>query len=134
VEKRSVSRCVAVAAHGKRCQQSPFRGSPFCWHHTQSRKIPPPSRPLSAAPAPAPRAGRAPLGDVAAVAELRAPVTVPVDAARLVELLGAQAPALVAFLEGWDDGALRLERVDGVLSSRSVAATPRRGRRAAAER
>src|SRR6185436_5562119 len=35
METRSVSRCVAIAAHGKRCQQSPFRGSPYCWHHTQ---------------------------------------------------------------------------------------------------
>lgn len=41
---RSLSRCVAVAAHGRRCQQSPFRGGPYCWHHTQSRKIPAPSR------------------------------------------------------------------------------------------
>ncbi len=45
---RSVSRCVAVAAHGRRCQQSPFRGSPYCWHHTQSRKVWAPSRPLAA--------------------------------------------------------------------------------------
>lgn len=134
MEKRSVSRCVAVAAHGKRCQQSPFRGSPFCWHHTQSRKIPPPSRPLLPAAPPLLRADRVPLGDVAAVAERPGPTTAPVDASRLVELLGAQAPALMAFLEGWDDGALRLERVDGMLSSRSVAASPRRARRAAVER
>ena len=49
---RSVSRCVAVAAHGRRCQQSPFRGSPYCWHHTQSRKVWAPSRPLSAGAGP----------------------------------------------------------------------------------
>ena len=49
METRSVSRCVAIAAHGKRCQQSPFRGSPYCWHHTQSRKIWAPSRPLGSA-------------------------------------------------------------------------------------
>jgi hypothetical protein len=48
METRSVSRCIAVAAHGKRCQQSPFRGSPYCWHHTQSRKVWPPSRPAGA--------------------------------------------------------------------------------------
>lgn len=48
METRSVSRCIAVAAHGKRCQQSPFRGSPYCWHHTQSRKVWPPSRPTAA--------------------------------------------------------------------------------------
>jgi hypothetical protein len=40
----SVNRCIAVAAHGKRCQQTTFRGSPYCWHHTQSRKLPAPSR------------------------------------------------------------------------------------------
>ncbi len=49
-----VTRCVAVAGHGKRCQQSPFRGSPYCWHHLQSRKVPAPSRPLHVAPPPDP--------------------------------------------------------------------------------
>ncbi len=44
-----VTRCIAVAGHGKRCQQSPFRGSPYCWHHLQSRKVPAPSRPLRVA-------------------------------------------------------------------------------------
>ena len=29
METRSLSRCVAIAAHGKRCQQIPFRGSPL---------------------------------------------------------------------------------------------------------
>lgn len=48
-----VTRCVAIASHGKRCQQSPFRGSPYCWHHLQSRKVPAPSRPLRVAPPPA---------------------------------------------------------------------------------
>jgi hypothetical protein len=52
-----VTRCVAVASHGKRCQQSPFRGSPYCWHHLQSRKVPAPSRPLRVAPPPAVEAG-----------------------------------------------------------------------------
>src|SRR4051812_27835865 len=59
-----VRRCVAVAAHGKRCQQTPFRGSPYCWHHTQSRKVWAPSRvrpvvppkPVAAAPEPVPPA------------------------------------------------------------------------------
>lgn len=53
METRSVSRCIAVAAHGKRCQQSPFRGSPYCWHHTQSRKVWPPSRPAGGTSRPA---------------------------------------------------------------------------------
>lgn len=46
-QSRAVSRCVAIASHGRRCQQSPFRGSPFCWHHMRSRKVFAPSRPPS---------------------------------------------------------------------------------------
>ena len=61
METRSVSRCVAIAAHGKRCQQSPFRGSPYCWHHTQSRKIWAPSRPVVTPSAAAGRAEAAPV-------------------------------------------------------------------------
>ena len=30
----TISRCTAVAAHGKRCMQTPYLTSPFCWHHT----------------------------------------------------------------------------------------------------
>lgn len=30
----TISRCKAVAAHGRRCMQTPFMTSPFCWHHT----------------------------------------------------------------------------------------------------
>lgn len=136
MEKRSVSRCVAVAAHGKRCQQSPFRGSPFCWHHTQSRKIPPPSRPLGTRPGGPAALGRTPLAALEVAAEsavLAAAARPAIDAARMVELLGDQAPALMAFLEGWSDGALRLERAAGVLSSHAVAPTSRRRRRAAGE-
>ncbi|MBL6633899.1 MAG: hypothetical protein O3B97_00385 [Actinomycetota bacterium] len=29
-----ISRCKAVAAHGRRCMQTPYMTSPFCWHHT----------------------------------------------------------------------------------------------------
>jgi hypothetical protein len=136
VEKRSVSRCVAIAAHGRRCQQSPFRGSPYCWHHTQSRKIPRPSRPLAPAPAPAARTGRTPLAAVDVAAEPRviaAMAPAAVDGARMVELLGSQAAILMAWLEGWDDAALRLERTDGTLSTRTVAATPYPRRRPAGE-
>lgn len=45
-----VRRCVAVASHGRRCQQTQFRGSPYCWHHLQSRKVPAPSRPRGVTP------------------------------------------------------------------------------------
>lgn len=30
----TINRCQAVAAHGKRCRQTPFMTSSFCWHHT----------------------------------------------------------------------------------------------------
>ncbi len=30
----NIVRCKAVAAHGKRCMQTPYVTSPFCWHHT----------------------------------------------------------------------------------------------------
>lgn len=30
----NIIRCKAVAAHGKRCMQTPYVTSPFCWHHT----------------------------------------------------------------------------------------------------
>ncbi|MFM8748112.1 MAG: hypothetical protein ACKOED_15815 [Aestuariivirga sp.] len=29
-----INRCQAVAAHGKRCRQTPYMTSSFCWHHT----------------------------------------------------------------------------------------------------
>jgi hypothetical protein len=95
---RSVSRCVAVAAHGRRCQQSPFRGSPYCWHHTQSRKVWAPSRPLAAG------------GPVRLVEdqEIVAPPAPPeltaaeiATAARLFRGLGPErAQALLSFLDG----------------------------------
>ena len=29
-----INRCQAVAAHGRRCRQTPYMTSSFCWHHT----------------------------------------------------------------------------------------------------
>ena len=138
METRSVSRCVAIAAHGKRCQQSPFRGSPYCWHHTQSRKIWAPSRPLGAA-APAPRTGgplepapdseRRTGTDRRARADRRAAWT-PEEAAalRLAETLGpARVGELLDVLEGGEGGAyLIIKDGDGVITERSVAERPRR--------
>jgi hypothetical protein len=95
---RSVSRCVAVAAHGRRCQQSPFRGSPYCWHHTQSRKIWAPSRPLAAG-APVrlvedPEVPAPPAPPELTAAEIA-------TAARLFRGLGPErAQALLSFLDG----------------------------------
>ena len=113
METRSVSRCVAIAAHGKRCQQSPFRGSPYCWHHTQSRKIWAPSRPVVTPSAAAGRAEAAPVE--AEVAEPRLAAAAPeviseatalaMAGRRIAELLGVRgAQDLVAFLEGDADG------------------------------
>ena len=146
METRSVSRCVAIAAHGKRCQQSPFRGSPYCWHHTQSRKIWAPSRPLGSTSA-------APAGRVAVPAE-----TIPAEVERragidrragddrrtgwaadeamgrrLIEALGPERVAeLVEFLESPADGAYLLVRDEsGLLSERSISERPSRQRHSA---
>lgn len=29
-----INRCQAIAAHGRRCMQTPYASSHFCWHHT----------------------------------------------------------------------------------------------------
>ena len=127
METRSVSRCVAIAAHGKRCQQSPFRGSPYCWHHTQSRKVWAPSRPLSAS-ATRERAARA-----AEVAEVGPKVDLEALAARLAAALGPEKLAeMVAFLESADDGAYLLVKDEGgLLSEHSRSPRPTRTRRTA---
>ncbi len=148
METRSVSRCVAIAAHGKRCQQSPFRGSPYCWHHTQSRKIWAPSRPLgstSASNSPAAPRGAAP-DTLPAEAERRAGVDRragedrrtgwAADEAmgrRLIDALGPERVAeLVDFLESPADGAYLLVRDEsGLLSERSISERPTRRRNSA---
>jgi hypothetical protein len=148
VETRSVSRCVAIAAHGKRCQQSPFRGSPYCWHHTQSRKIWAPSRPLaSTSAAPSGRAA-APADPVAAEVEVERRVGIDRRAGedrrtgwaaddamgrRLIEALGPERVSeLVEFLESPADGAYLLVRDEsGLLSERSISERPSRRRHSA---
>ena len=96
-----VRRCVAVASHGKRCQQSPFRGSPYCWHHLQSRKVPAPSRPFRVAPQP-PEVAALPIVDRMALA------------VRLAHSLGTNELAeLVTFIEDRRDGTLVLLKEDG---------------------
>lgn len=105
-----VRRCVAVASHGRRCQQSPFRGSPYCWHHLQSRKLPAPSRPVE-------RGGR-----VVPIDDPGAEVTVSVDrtamATRLANLLDAPTlNALVAFMDSRRDGDFMLQRDSGIVTS-----------------
>lgn len=147
METRSVSRCVAIAAHGKRCQQSPFRGSPYCWHHTQSRKIWAPSRPLgSSSGAHATRAAVPSEEIVRAEAERRAGLDRRAGddrrsgwsaddtmARRLMDALGAERVAeLVEFLESPADGAYLLVRDEsGLLSERSISERPARRRHSA---
>lgn len=99
-----VRRCIAVASHGRRCQQSPFRGSPYCWHHLQSRKVPAPSRTRTASPA-----------ITAAPAPETLPVIDPMTAAtRLVRELNREAlSALVDFVDASRDGSLTLRRESG---------------------
>ncbi len=138
MESRSLSRCVAIAAHGKRCQQSPFRGSPYCWHHTQSRKIWAPSRPLgsgSSAKAVAPP----PVDDVATrVPERRtgdrraARAALESQTMRLAEALGPErVEELLDFLESPVDGAYLLVRDEsGLLTERSISERPSRRRSA----
>lgn len=127
METRSVSRCVAIAAHGKRCQQSPFRGSPYCWHHTQSRKVWAPSRPLSAG------AGRERTARAEAAAKAAPKVDPEALGARLAAALGPdKLVELVEFLDGPDDGAYLLVKDDGgLLSEHSRSPGPSRTRRTA---
>ena len=102
VSASPVRRCVAVAGHGKRCQQSPFRGSPYCWHHLQSRKVPAPSRPFRVAPQLPVEVAALPLVDRMALA------------VRLAHSLGADELAeLVTFIEDRRDGTLVLLKEDG---------------------
>jgi len=146
VETRSVSRCVAIAAHGKRCQQSPFRGSPYCWHHTQSRKIWAPSRPLGSTTTAGAGRAAAQAEQIPAEAERRAGIDRragddrrsgwAADEAmgrRLVEALGPERVAeLVEFLESPADGAYLLVRDEsGLLSERSISERPTRRRNSA---
>lgn len=114
---RSVNRCIAIAAHGRRCQQTTYRGGPYCWHHTQSRKLPAPSRmqavrrrptelPVSIADTAPAVAGTAfPPAEVVRIAET--------PAERIVgALTPEQLDALLHFLTTEDAGVFRLDKVD----------------------
>ncbi len=141
METRSLSRCVAIAAHGKRCQQSPFRGSPYCWHHTQSRKIWAPSRPLRSGAStkaadtgtPVEEADRRRQTERRSGADRRAGREAPLAAAqRLADRLGPErVEELLGFLESPDDGAYLIVRDDtGLLTERSISERPVRRRTA----
>lgn len=115
-----VQRCVAVASHGKRCQRTPYKGSPYCWHHLHSRKVYAPSRP------PADRrttevvvVGRTDRRRVVAPSPLAERATS--SGARLARYLGPRRVAmLLAFLESQEDGAFVLSRRDGVIDGGEV--------------
>lgn len=115
MEHRSVSRCIAIAAHGKRCQQSPFRGSPYCWHHNRSRKVWAPSRLDGARGRPTETsADHGPPREPATVdlPWLRATAGTALD--RMLEGLDNDALAvLVDFLQSPSAGALFLAREGG---------------------
>ena len=106
----SVNRCIAIAAHGRRCQQSTYRGSPYCWHHTQSRKVWAPSR-VSARPRPV---------EVPAIA-LAAPETPPVGARHRADRQPAQsrpARAAGALPGAPGDGTVAITRAHGYVEVR----------------
>jgi len=109
----SVNRCIAIAAHGRRCQQSTYRGSPYCWHHTQSRKVWAPSR----VPA-RPRAAATP------VIALATPETArPASAIERIasNLNRGQLEQLARFLEAPGDGTLTISRAHGYVEVRGSA-------------
>lgn len=107
----AVTRCAAVASHGRRCQQTPYQGSGYCWHHLRSQKVHRPSRP----PARRPRR-----------AEERVPRSTPAEPVsatrtRLDRLLGPdRVRELLAFLEDERDGTLTLRREDGNLGRAEI--------------
>lgn len=113
-----VTRCIAVAGHGKRCQQSPFRGSPYCWHHLQSRKVPAPSRPFRVT------SGRP--TDISGEPATLAVVDRMALAVRLAHGLGAAELAeLVRFVEDRRDGTLVMLRESGNVTDIQLHRRPR---------
>lgn len=104
----TVNRCIAIAAHGRRCQQTTYRGGPYCWHHTQSRKVWPPSR-VSSRPPRAPKPVVAPVE----VTPLRPEPTLPPLERIALELTADQLEELAEFLEHRSFGTFRIQKADG---------------------
>jgi len=108
-----------VASHGRRCQQSPFRGSPYCWHHLQSRKVPATSRPPGVSPI-RPEAVPTTLAAVDRVAlAVQLANHMPIDALM----------ALVEMVESRRDADVTLSKRDGTVAV-THHASPRRRRTA----
>ncbi|MCC6832131.1 MAG: hypothetical protein IT200_12360 [Thermoleophilia bacterium] len=117
----TVNRCIAIAAHGRRCQQTTYRGGPYCWHHTQSRKVWPPSRVQArqrkaAAPAAAPPAELPALRVEPALSPLE----------RISQALtDEQLEELAEFLSRRSFGTFRIRKADGeVVDARPDVALP----------
>jgi len=122
----SVSRCIAIAAHGRRCQQSRYKGSPYCWHHMQSRKVPAPSRVPRTRPR-ASAAGGAPV-ELAAVAAAAREAEAALGT-RLVRALGrATAGEVLRVMESGEEGSITLIRHTGGVSVWQAPARVRRAR------
>ncbi|MFN8108826.1 MAG: hypothetical protein U0Y82_03145 [Thermoleophilia bacterium] len=111
----TVNRCIAVAAHGRRCQQSTYRGGPYCWHHTQSRKVWRPSR-VSSGPIHGPVRAPDTVGTAPVTAlPVRTPKGPPLE--RIAAHLTPDQLAMLAdFLDHPGDGAFRIETVSGVVT------------------
>jgi hypothetical protein len=120
----SVSRCSAIAAHGRRCQQSRYKGSPYCWHHMQSRKVPAPSRITAGRPRSAENAVPVELAAVSA-AKREAEIEL---GTRLVRSLGRATAAEVLRVMESEGGSITLIRHAGGVS---VWNAPERQRRSA---
>ncbi len=111
----SVNRCIAIAAHGRRCQQSTYRGSPYCWHHTQSRKVWAPSRTAAR-----PRTADARVVALAAHPERERDQLTAID--RIAGHLNrGQLEQLARFLEAPGDGTLAINRAHGYVEVRGSA-------------
>ena len=83
-----MKRCQATAQHGRRCMQTPYMTSPFCWHHTA-------------------RADR----DALRREGLRNEDSTKVSADRIISVLGdAKVAELVNFLDAEGADAVRIER------------------------
>ncbi len=90
-----MKRCQAVAAHGRRCRQTPYVTSAFCWHHTA-------------------RADRDGLHNEG----LRNEGQTKVSADRIISVLGAARVAeIVNIIEAEGPDAIRIERVSHAVAT-----------------
>ncbi|MFN8122434.1 MAG: hypothetical protein U0237_08400 [Thermoleophilia bacterium] len=117
----TVNRCIAIAAHGRRCQQTTYRGGPYCWHHTQSRKVWPPSRVSARQPRAAKPVAPAPVE----VPALRVEPPLPPLERISQALTDDQLEELAEFLSGRSFGTFRIRKADGeVVDARPDVALP----------